>query len=246
MTISAKVAGTELQDGMNSRFGGAYFEAALLNASGVSYDPANDDTQNATFLSTYEVAATGGYSRQAIGWAADSAGAYTDDGVAMDQRNIVFEHDGSANNIVFTHMALVWGSGNINAGGTANSSPAGATDGTYSNLPTTTDGDGAGATIDLVVTGSGNGTSNYAITINSPGSGYAAADTLTVQNADLVSAGANPGDSNPLTFLVPSVYTSSDEGKIFSVAQVDGQVTIANGNSAAFYVNLKEFGFYSV
>ena len=31
MTISAKVAGTELQDGMNSRFGGAYFEAVLLS-----------------------------------------------------------------------------------------------------------------------------------------------------------------------------------------------------------------------
>ena len=246
MTISAKVAGTELQDGMNSRFGGAYFEAALLNASGVSYDPANDDTQNATFLSTYEVAATGGYSRQVIGWAADSAGAYTDDGVAMDQRNIVFEQDGSANNIVFTHLALVWGSGNINAGGTANSAPAGATDGTYLSLPTTTDGSGNGATIDIVVTNSGAAAGDYAVTINAPGSGYTPSDTLTVSNADLVSAGLAPGDSNPLTFLVSSVYTSSDAGKIFSVAQVDGQVTIADGNSAAFYVNLKEFGFYSV
>ena len=246
MSISAKVAGTELQDGMNSRFGGVYLEAALLNASGVSYDPANDDTQNAAFLSTYEHAATGGYTRQVIGWAADSAGAYTDDGVAMDQRNVVFEHDGSANNIVFTHMALVWGSGNINAGGTAGSAPSSATDGTYLNIPTTSDGSGTGATVDIVVTNSGAAATDYAITINKPGTGHAASDTLTIQNADMVSAGMAPGDSNPLTFVVPSVYTSADAGKIFSVAQVDGQVTVANGNSAAFYVNLKEFGFYSV
>ena len=246
MSISAKVAGTELQDGMNSRFGGAYFEAALLDASGVSYDPANDDTQNATFLSTYEHAATGGYARQVIGWAADSAGAYTDDGVAMDQRNVVFEHDGSANNIVFTHMALVWGSGNINAGGTAAAAPVSATDGTYTNLPTTSSGSGTGATLDIVVANSGAATTDYTITINGPGVGHAAFDVLTVSNADLVSAGMAPGDSNDLTFTVPSVYTSSEAGKIFSVAQVDGQVTVANGNSAAFYVNLKEFGFYSV
>jgi hypothetical protein len=246
MTISAKVAGTELQDGMNSRFGGAYFEAVLLDAAGVSYNPANDDAQNATFLTTYEVAATGGYSRQVIGWAADSAGAYTDDGVAMDQRNIVFEHDGSGNNIVFTHMALVWGSGNISAGGVATTAPGGALDGTYVNIPTTSSGSGVGATVDIVVSSSGATAGDYAVTINSPGTGYAASETLTIQNADMVSAGMDPGTADPLTFVVPSVYTSTEAGKIFSVAQVDGQVTIANGNSAAFYVNLKEFGFYSV
>ena len=246
MTISAKVAGTELQSGMNSRFGGAYFEAVLLNAPGVSYDPANDDAQNAAFVSSYEVPAAGGYSRQSIGWAADSAGAYTDDGVAMDQRNIVFEHDGSGDNIVFTHMALVWGSGNINAGGTATTAPASATDGTYANLPTTSSGSGTGATLNVVVTNGGATAADYAITINGPGTGHAASDTLTIQNADLVSAGMAPGDGNPISFVIPSVYTSADAGKIFSVAQVDGQVTITNGNSAAFYVNLKEFGFYSV
>ena len=246
MTISAKVAGAELQDGMNARFGGAYFECALLNASGVSYDPANDDTQNATFLSTYEHTAVGGYQRQVIGWAADSAGAYTDDGVAMDQRYIVFEHDGSGDNIVFTHMALVWGSGNINAGGTAATAPVSATDGTYSNIPTTSSGSGVNATLDIVVTNSGATVGDYAIAINSPGTGHAASDTLTISNADLVSAGLNPGDASDLTFTIPSVYTSTDAGKIFSVAQVDGQVTVTNGNSAAFYVNLKEFGFYSV
>ena len=246
MTISAKVAGTELQDGMNSRFGGAYFEAVLLNASGVSYNPANSDAQNATFLSDYEVASAGGYARQVIGWDADSAGAYTDDGVAMDQRNIVFEQDGSASNIVFTHMALVWGSGNIDAGGTAATAPVSATDGTYVNFPTTSSGSGVGATLDIVVTNGGVTAADYTITINSPGTGHAASDTLTIQNADLVSAGMAPGDGNPISFVVPSVYASADAGKIFSVAQVDGQVTIANGNSAAFYVNLKEFGFYSV
>lgn len=246
MTISAKVAGEELRDSMNSRFGGAYLEAVLLNASGVEYDPSNDDAQNATFITTYEVPSTGGYQRQVIGWGADSAGAYTDDGVAMDQRNIVFEQDGSANNIVFTHMALAWGSGNVDAGGTSNSAPAGATDGTYLNLPTTTDGLGAGATLNVVVTNSGAAVGDYAITINNPGSAYAASDTLTISNADLVSAGMAPTDSSPLTFLISSVYTSADAGKIFSVAKVDGQVTIADGNSAAFYVNLKQFGFYSV
>ena len=246
MSISAKVAGTELQDGMNSRFGGAYFEAALLDASGVSYDPASDDAQNAAFVSTYEIASSGGYARQVIGWDANSAGAYTDDGVAMDQRNIVFEHDGSANNIVFTHLALLWGSGNIDAGGTATTAPVSATDGTYLNLPTTSSGSGVGATLDIVVSNGGASAADYAITINSPGTGYAASETLTIQNSDLVSAGMAPGDGEPISFVVSSVYNPADAGKIFSVAQVDGQVTITNGNSAAFYVNLKEFGFYSV
>ena len=246
MTISAKVAGTELQDGMNSRFGGAYFEAVLLDASGVIYDPSNTEAQNAAFISTYECPATGGYARQVIGWGADTAGAYTDDGVAMDQRNIVFEQDGSSDNIVFTHMALVWGSGNINAGGTAATAPSSATDGTYANLPTTSNGSGVGATVNIVVTNSGASAGDYAVVVNSPGIGYSGGEVLTVSNADLSSAGMDPGNSSDLTFTVPSVYSSSDAGKIFSVAQVDGQVTIANGNSAAFYVNLKEFGFYSV
>ena len=246
MPISAKVAGTELQDGMNSRFGGAYFEAVLLNAAGVSYDPANTEAQNAAFLSTYEVPVTGGYVRQVIGWSPDSAGAYTDDGVAMDQRNIVFEQDGSDDNIVFTHMALVWGSGNISAGGVATTAPVGALDGTYVNLPTTSSGSGVGATVNIAVSNSGATAGDYAVTINSPGVGYAASETLTIQNSDLVSAGMTPGDSSPIGFAVPSVHASAEAGKIFSVAQVDGQVTIANGNSAAFYVNLKEFGFYSV
>jgi hypothetical protein len=246
MTISAKVAGTELQDGMNVRFGGAYFECALLDASGVSYDPANDDTQNATFLSAYEIASTGGYARQAIGWDADSAGAYSDDGVAMDQRNVVFEHDGSANNIVFTHMALVWGSGNINDGGTATTAPSGSTNGVYLNFPTTSSGSGVGATLNVTVTNGGATAADYAIAVNSPGAGYLASETLTIQNADLVSAGMAPGDGSPISFVVTSTYTSPNAGKIFSVAQVDGQTTITNGNSAAFYINLKKFGFYSV
>lgn len=246
MTISAKVAGTELQDSMNNRFGGAYFECALLNASGVSYDPANDDAQNLAFVTTYEVPSTGGYARQVIGWSAGSAGAYTDDGVSMDERNIVFEHDGSANNIVFTHLVLLWGSGNVSAGGTATAAPAGATDGSYINLPTTSDGSGVGATLNVTVTNGGATPGDYAVALNSPGTGYAAAEVITVSNADLVSAGMAPLDASDLTFTVPSVYEPTEGGKVFSVAQVDGQATLTNGNSTAFYINLKQFGFYSV
>lgn len=245
MTISAKVAGTELQTSMNNRYAGVYLEAILLNAPGVAYNPANDDTQNAAFL-TNEIAEAGGYQRQVIGWDVDTAGAYTDDGVAMSQRAVTYEHDGSATNISFTHMALIWGSGNIDAGGTAATAPAGSDNGTYVGLPTDTDGSGNGATLDIVVTNGGAAASDYAITVNAPGYGYAASDTLTVQNADLVSAGLNPGDSSPLTFTISSVYTSPDAGKVLSVAQTDSQVTITDGNSAAFYINLKQFGFYSV
>ena len=246
MTISAKVAGTELQDGMNSRFGGAYFEAVLLNASGVSYDPGNDDTQNSTFISTYEAPSSGGYERQVIGWDVLSAGAYSDDGVAMPQRTVVFEQDGSANNIVFTHMALVWGSGNITALSTATGIPGGGDNGTYLNLPATGSLSGRNASIDIVVTNGGAAIGDWALTVNSPGYGFAASEVLTIQNSDLVAAGLNPVNSNPLTCTVASVYNPTEAGNILSVAQVDGQVTITNGNSAAFYVNLKQFGFYSV
>ena len=246
MTISAKVAGTELQDGMNRRFGGAYLEGVLLRADGVEYDPASDDAQNSAFIQNYEVPTGTGYTRQVIGWPADSAGAYTDDGVAMDRRTLLFEHDGLGGSITFTHLALVWGSGNINAGGTATTAPGGATDGTYLNIPTTSSGSGVGATLDITVSNNGAAPSDYAITINKPGTGYSDTETLTVQNADLVSAGMAPADGNPISFVVTSVYTAPEPGKIFSVARMDGLVSMAGGRTAAFYVDVKEFGFYSV
>ena len=246
MSISAKVAGTELQEGLNARFGGSYLEALLINSVGTTYDPANDDAQNAAFLANEVALGAGGYQRQVIGWDASSAGAYTDDGVAMPQRYVVFEQNGSITSIAFTHFVLVWGSGNVNAGGVANGAPSSAADGSYLNLPTNTDGSGTGATVNLIVSNGGAAVGDYAIEINAPGRGYAASDTLTVSYADLVSAGVNPGSNAPVSFLISSVYSSPSAGKIVSAAKTDGQVQITNGNSAAFWVNLKKFGFYSV
>lgn len=246
MSISARIPGTELQSQMNSQFGGAFLEGVLIDADGVTFDPTLSDSASRLFVTSNEVpTGQGGYQRQVIGWAADSAGAYTDDGVAMDQRYIVYEQDGNTP-YGFTHLALVKGGGNLAAGGTATSAPVSADNGTYLNLPFTASAGGSGGSLDVVVTNNGATAADYAIAINSPGTGYSVGEILSISTADLTSAGMNPGNTASVTFTVADVYDPADSGAVVSVAQLDGRTVLDNGNSAAFYVNLKLFGFYSV
>lgn len=252
MALTAKVSSTELTGIVESRYVDSVFEVALLNAPGVSYDPANDQAADATFLSTYEVAAgVGGYSRQTIGYTSADVSLYTDDGVALGEKAAVFEHDGSGDGITFTHVALIWGTGNPLTFNTPSAAPtteieSGAFGILYNNLATTTSGSGQGLEVALMVTSPGTDVSDYAITVDHSGYGYSAGDTITVAGSTLAAAGITNTGTEDLVFTVATIANSTNSGSILSVAKTANTVVLTGGNQAAFYYNLKQFGYYQV
>jgi len=248
MTIASKVSATEVTSIITDRYVDQYFEARLINLPAYTYDPgvAGSDT---TLLAGEVAPGTGGYQRAMLSWTGAEVGPYADNGVALAQKATVFAHDGGATPIQFSHVALVWSSGNATALGSVTAAPASATTTTsaYTNIPVdSTSGSGAGMTIDLEVTNSGASTSDYVVTINSPGYGYAASNTLTISNGTL--AGLDPSvGAGDLTFSVDTIYTPSvaTAGTLFTASKTASTVTLTGGNEAAFYWNLKQFGFYT-
>jgi len=246
MTIAAKVSSTEVDAQVRSRFQDQYFEARLINAPGTTYTPGTTD--DATFLGFEVTAGTAGYEKQVIYYQVGDILAYADGGVGLAQKATVFPHDGSGTTLEFTHVALCWSTGNV----TALTAPAGAptamTDGTYTNIPIDlTDGSGEGMTVDLTVTNGGVAPSDYALTIVKPGVGYAATDSLQINNGTLAGLDAGTGTGD-LTFTVDTVYapTTATAGDVVAVAKTTNAVALTGGNEAVFYWNLKHFGFYSV
>lgn len=243
MTITAKISSSEITGQVSSRYAGAYMEAILINSPGVTYQPGVSN--DATWLSNEVVAGTGGYQRQVISFSAGDVGIYSDDGVALTNKAAIFLHDGSATPTVFSHAALIWGSGNIQSIGVPTSAPTDGIDGTYENLPAQT-AYGEGCTADVTIVNSGATPADYSITIRRPGFGYQAGDSFTIAASTLLAAGAVSAETDPLVAEVETVYSSADSGNIIAVAQTANTVTLAGGNEAAFYFNIKQFGFYKV
>lgn len=244
MAIAAKISSTELTAQVTQRFDGAVLEARLINAPGTAYIPGT--TNDSTFLGFEVTPGTGGYGRQVISYTAADVSVYSDDGVALSQRATVFTQDGSATPIEFSHVALVWGTGNVLTLGSVTSSPSAGVDGTYTNIPIdTTSGSGSGLTVDLTIANSGATSSDYSLTLTNAGSDYAASDTLTILDGTLAGLGAITGGSGDLVFSVATVTSQSNAGSIVGVAQTSSAVVLGGGNQAAFYWNLKQFGYYS-
>lgn len=242
MTISAKISPTELTAQVTDRFADTFFEARLINAPGTVYTPGV--TSDASFLALEVTVGTGGYQRAVINWAAADILAYTDDGVALQQKAAVYAHDGSATTIDFSHVALVWSTGNPTAVGAITAAPASGVDGTYVSLPVdSTSGSGTGLTLDITVANAGATVGDFTAAINKPGYGYAASDTVTISNASLQSAGLTAEVTGDITLPVSTVFTPTNAGEILSVAQTASAVSVSGGNEVAFYFNLKQFGF---
>lgn len=242
MTISAKISSTELTAQVTNRFADTFFEARLINAPGTVYTPGV--TNDASFLALEVAAGTGGYQRAIINWAAADVLAYTDDGVALQQKAAIYAHNGSASTIDFSHVALVWSTGNPTAVGAVTAAPASGVAGTYVSLPVdSTSGSGTGLTLDVTVTLSGAIVDNYTAVVNKPGYGYAASDTVTISNATLQSAGLTAEVTGDITLPVSTVFTPTNSGEVLSVAQTASAVSVSGGNEVAFYFNLKQFGF---
>lgn len=244
MAIAAKISSDELTAQVTQRFDGAVLEARLINAPGVSYIPGT--TNDASFLSFEVAAGTGGYARQVISYDAGDVSVYSDDGVALTQRATVFTQDGGATSIDFSHVALVWGSGNVLTLGAVSAAPTAGVDNTYTNIPIdSTTGSGTGLTVNLTISNSGATTTDYAVSVQNAGSGYAVSDNVTISDGTLAGLGAITGGAGNLTFSVATISNQTNANSILAVAQTSSAVVLGGGNQAAFYWNLKQFGFYS-
>lgn len=233
MSIKAPLSSTEIENQLENRFVGAFFEGRLINAPTITYQPGV--TNDTTFLANEVTLGTGGYSRQVIGYYSGDVSAYSDGGAAMLQKATVFAQDGSVNTISFSHAVLVESTGNVLTTEIPTSEPTPVNDGTYQALPATTlVGLGEGLKIDLQVV------SNVStITINNAGRSYAVGDTVQVPESVLVAAGVGASGCGNLDFAIATVATSDEN--LFAVAKTTNQVVLAGGNEAVFYWNVKLF-----
>ena len=244
MAIAAKISSAELTAQVTDRFVDKYFEARLINAPGVSYEPGI--TNDATFLGFEVTPGTGGYQRQVIGYVSGDVSGYADDGVGLTTKATIFAQDGTGTSIPFTHAALVWSSGNSDTLGAVGTAPTAGVDGTYTNIPVdVTDGVGVGLTVDLTISNSGATTGDYALTIVNSGYNYAPGDVLTILDGTLAGLGAITGGDGNLAFSIGTAVTSPNAGSILAVAQTSAAVSLTAGNEAIFYWNLKQFGYYN-
>lgn len=235
MAITAKISSAEVQAQVDQRFVNKYVEGLLINAVGISYTPGQ--TSDATFLS-FEVPSVAGYERQVFVYQAQDLSAYADAGVGLATKGTIFAHDGGATDTNFTHVALVWGAGNVASLDAATLDPDTGVDGVYTDLPTMTDGAGTGLTVDLTVANN--------VFVFSPsrfGRNYQTGDNITVLEATMEQAGAISAGGGPAEMLVGTVSSNTEAGQVIAVAPVDSQVTLDAGNEAAFYWDFKLFGF---
>ena len=239
MSSQAKISSLELAEQLEDRYVDQIFEVALVAAPGSTYQPGV--TTDGAFMANEVVQGTAGYERQTISFAQGDISNYTDGGVGLATKGAVFAHDGSNASFQFTHVVLLRGGGNVLTVNAPQSRPSAANDGEYLALPTLTTGEGAGATVDVTVVNNGLSATDYTITTNTPGTGYAVDDVISVSASVLTAAGLTSTNSGSLDFTVSEVTTGA--GNIVSVSPTSSTVTLTGGNEAVFYFNIKHFGF---
>lgn len=202
---------------------------------------------DSVWLSSEVALGLGGYQRALITYDSLDFGNYADGGVGLVQKATVFEHDGGVDDLNFTHVALVWSAGNIEALGTVATAPESATDTVepYSGVPTTTSGSGVGLTVDISVINGGISPSDYSLTISSLGYGYEAEDVITVSNGVLSGLDSNVGSGDLTTTVSAVVQQASPADSLFSIVKTAEAVVLSGGNQAVFYWSFKQFGFYT-
>lgn len=240
MTVLATVSAQEHLTLLTNNYISQYFEVILLDAPGEVYEPGS--TIDETFLQNEVVTGTGGYRRKVFTYEVTDIAAYTDRGMGLVTKTATFAHDGSLTPINFTHVGLLRGTGNVSGiFESLSSEPTAGNDGTYLNVPTTTSGNGYGATLDIVVTG-GN---TFTATIGYPGYGYEDVDNLNVADSVLASLGIITAGAGGLSVSIETV-TVDNAGHIVSIAPTTDAISLANGNEAVFYFNVKHFGYSNV
>lgn len=237
MSIASKISSAEINSQITSQYVDKHFEVALVNSPGTTYEPGT--TNDTTFMASEVALGTAGYQRKVIKYENGDKAAYADKGMALARKAVIFQHDLSATTLTFSHIVILRGNGNILTLGTPTTTPSGAVNGTYTNLPTSTLDGGVGATLNLTVSSSG---TVFALTPNSPGYLYSPGDVLTIQEASLVAAGVcSPGGGN----LVVAVSTVTTGGSIYSVSKPNTTVNVTDGNQVVLYIDIKHYGFYN-
>ena len=241
MAVTAKVSSGELDAQVRQRFVGKFAEGILIEAPGVEYQPGT--TEDATFVSFEVPIGTGGYDRQVIRYDSGDVSQYTDDGIALLTKATVFAHDGSENSIDFTHVALLWSTGNAITVSVPTDDPTEGNEGIYTDLPTFTAGSGTGLTLDLEVANN-----IFVFTVSRPGRNYAENDEVQVLEATLEAVGAIPSGQNlgGATMIVDSASVNADAGNVVAVAKPTNPVILTAGNEAAFYWNVKLYGYNDI
>lgn len=245
MALAAKISALELSQQVQDRFVDQYFEARLINAPGEVYTPGTTD--DAVFLANEAVEGVAGYRRQILYYRAQDVANYTDGGVGLAQKATVFAHDGGEVSYNFTHAALCWSTGNILTLDpiTVGDVPTTATNGTYLNIPfDSTTGSAQQVTFDIVVINSGADITDYAISINKPGYGAAAGDEFTINDGTLALSGLGTPGSGDIVITAATVFDSPKSGQLIATARTSNVVTLGAGNEAAFYWNIKQYGYY--
>lgn len=236
MAIAASISANEVEEQILGRFADKYLEAVLINSPGTTYLPGVTD--ETAFMANEVTLGLGGYNRQSFGYTDADNTPYEEEGVGLVTKATIFEHDGGTDAIDFTHVALVWGNGQITAI-TAGADPTNLNDGTFTNLPTNATGSGVGATVNVTITGG----AVESVVLSSVGSGYVAGEGIPVLEADLVSAGAATSGSGLLPITVDTVFDNSvNANQIMAVVQTTSAVSLTNGNQAVFYWNTKLYG----
>ena len=272
MTIAAAVSAAELTAQVKASFENKWFEVALIK-SAATFDVENDvwdqnpaNTTNNLFLNeldglggTRGSAGTGtdnGYGRRAFEYVPANIQGYNDLGIPLARKTTVFSHNGIGTGaFTFSHAVLLHsGDGHVTSLGAVTVVPTGDaafTTNTYTNLPTSTTGNGEGATVDLAITAPGTVAGEWAVTLVNAGTGYANGDTLTVPAGTLQSTLGNNGGTltGDLTFTVGSVNATAQSAtgtrQIVAVAKTSADVTLVSGNESVFYWDLKLFGYHA-
>jgi hypothetical protein len=237
MAVSANISSTEVRTALVERYVGHYFEAALINAPGITYSPG--DTNDTTFMSFECPQGVSGYNREIFNYSASDVMAYSERGVGLSTKSTIFSHDGAADAINFTHVALCWGGGNIIAMGATTQEPEIGTEGLYTNLPTQTSGSGTGLFLDLTISNN-----VFVYTISKPGRGYQVNDVVTVLGTDMHQVGAISSEleQSNATLPVDTVSVEPYQGNVLAVVQTSSAVSLIAGTQAAFYWNNKLYG----
>ena len=272
MTIAAKVSAAELDSQVRANFENEWFEVALIN-SATPYDIQLDvwdesNTSGGTNIYSFELDGLGGtravpgagtfngYGRRSYQYVSADVQAYGDQGVPLARKASIFSHNGYGTGAFsFTHAVLLHsGNGHATALGAVTAVPTGSASFTatgaeeYKNLPAT-GGTGQGLTVNLQILNSGIATTDWVVTLVNAGTGYTAADTVSIPEDTLQSAMNNNGGTltGDLTFSVSTVnaVATAPGGTrdIVSVAKTDSLVTLTAGNEAVFYWDLKLFGY---
>lgn len=237
MAVSASISSTEVRGAAVGRYVGHYFEAALINAPGITYTPGS--TNDATFLAFEVAEGLAGYKREIFNYSASDVLAYSERGVGLSTKSTLFPHDGTGDAINFTHVALCWGGTNVISMGATTQEPALGIDGVYTNLPTQTSGSGSGLLLDLTVSNN-----VFVYTISKPGRGYQPGDIVTVLGADMLQVGAitSEYETTNATLPVDIVSVEANQGNVLAVVQTSSAVSLISGTQAAFYWNNKLYG----